>query len=204
MPGPETGSNPARLYPRSRPPNLLRCIAITAIVFLILVGLAILIFWLVVRPSKLEYSVDDASVHGFNLTGANELNASFNLTLRADNHNHRVGVYYDTFDVEVWISDQRVAFTEVAPFYQGHRNVTTIEVDPMARSVPLLTSVADNIKHDRTAGVVEMEVRVRARIRFKVGLAKTRHYVMTVDCSPVVVHFARSTRFVRTYCDVDI
>ncbi|KAG1355019.1 putative NDR1/HIN1-like protein 2 [Cocos nucifera] len=202
MPSPRTRSTPSP-YSRTRPPNLLRWIAITALVFLILVGLAILIFWLVVRPSSLRYSVDDASIHGFNLT-ANELNASFNLTLRADNPNHRVGVYYDTFDVEVWISDQRVAFTEVAPFYQGHRNVTTIEVDPIARSVPLLTSVADNIKHDRTAGVVEMEVRVRASIRFKVGLAKTKHYTMTVDCSPVVVHLAQSTRFAKTYCDVDI
>lgn len=97
-----------------------------------------------------------------------------------------------------------VAFTEVAPFYQGHRTATIFEVDPAARSVPLLTSVADNLKHDRTAGVVQLEVRMRAIIRFKVGLARTRHYTMTIDCSPVVVHFAQPTRFVRTYCDVDI
>ncbi|XP_008803434.2 uncharacterized protein At1g08160-like [Phoenix dactylifera] len=202
MPGPVTGLN-APPASRIRRPKLLRCIAITAVVLLILAGLAILIFWLVVRPAPLGYSVDDASIHGFNLT-ANQLSASFNLTLRADNPNHRVGVYYDSIDVAVWCSDQLVAFSGVAPFYQGHRNVTTIEVDPVAKSVPLLTSVADNIKHDRSAGVVELEVRVRASIRFKVGLAKTKHYTLTADCSPVVVHLSKSARFQRTYCDVDI
>ncbi|XP_073101420.1 uncharacterized protein At1g08160-like [Elaeis guineensis] len=195
--------------PQPQPPlgrrgsGLLPCIAISTLVLIILVGLAILIFWLTVRPAPLEFSVDDASTHGFNLT-AKELNATFNLTLRADNPNHRIRVYYDSVNITVWYSDQMVAFSEVAPFHQSHRNVRTIDVDPVAKSVPLVASVVDNLKHDRSAGAVELEVRVRARIRFKVGLAKTKHYTLRAYCSPVVVHFSSSARFERTYCDVDI
>ncbi|XP_008807076.2 uncharacterized protein At1g08160-like [Phoenix dactylifera] len=191
------------LHMRRRRSNLMPCIAISALALIILACLAILIFWLIVRPAQLEYSVDDASIHGFNLT-ANELNATFNLTLRAENPNQRVGVYYDSVDIVVWYSDQMVAFSEVAPFYQGHRNVTTIEVDPVAKSVPLLAPVVDNLQHDRSAGAVELEVKVRARIRFKVGLAKTKHYKLTAYCSPAVVHFSSPARFERTYCDVHI
>lgn len=183
--------------------KLLPCVAISVLGLIILVGLAILVFWLTVRPAPLEFSVDDARIHGFNLT-ANELNATFNLTLRAGNPNRRVRVYYDLVNITVWYSDEMVAFSQVAPFYQGHRSVTIIEVDPVAKSVPLLAMVVGNLKHDRTAGDVELEVRVKARIRFKVGLAKTKHYTMRAYCSPVVVHFSSSARFERTCCDVDI
>ncbi|RWV87703.1 hypothetical protein GW17_00050275 [Ensete ventricosum] len=188
---------------RSRP-GILTCIVFTGLGFIVLVGLVVLIFWLVVRPKPLEYTVDDARVYGFNLTASHALNATFDLTLRSYNRNHRVSLYYDFMEVTVWYDDQMVAFTEVAPFYQRRRNVTTLDVSAVATSTPLLGSVEKSLKHDRSSGQVGLEVRVRARVRLKVGVVKTKHYTLRVYCAPVLVSFSGTPKFDRVYCDVDI
>lgn len=99
--------------------------------------------------------------------------------------------------------DEMIAFSNVDPFHQPKRNVTRLDVHPLSKSTPLLDSVTKDLKHDRSGGKVELEVRVRSRIRFKVGLSKTRHYTLRAYC-PVVVKFSKSTDFDRVYCDVDI
>ncbi|PKA45927.1 Uncharacterized protein AXF42_Ash016954 [Apostasia shenzhenica] len=184
----------------------IRCLLITLLTLFIIVGIIILIFWLAVRPVPIAYSVEDARIHGYNLTTAGELNASFELSLLADNRNRHVSIYYDSFAVAVWYDDQMLAFAEPPPFHQRRRNETRLNVTATAAGMPLLGSVAEGMKHDRTAGVVAVEVRVRARIRFKVGAAKTKHYTLRAFCSPVVVRFSPQPppAFQRTYCDVDV
>ncbi|KAJ3689807.1 hypothetical protein LUZ61_018971 [Rhynchospora tenuis] len=184
--------------------RLLCCLLALVVTIVVIVGLVILIFWLVVHPKPIDYYVDGASVHDFNISSSDALNATFDLTLVADNHrNHKVSVYYDNFEITVWYDDNMIAFSNVDPFYQPKRNETRLDVHPLAKATPLLNSVAKDLKHDRSGGKVELEVRVRSRIRFKVGLAKTKHYTLHAYC-PVVVKFSSATNFDRVYCDVDI
>ncbi|KAF3321194.1 Late embryogenesis abundant protein [Carex littledalei] len=183
--------------------RLLYCLIALVITIVVIVGLVILIFWLVVRPKPIDYYVDGASVRDFNISSSDALNATFDLTLIADNRNHKVSVYYDYFEVTVWYKDQMIAFSNVDPFHQPKRNATRLDVHPLSKSTPLLDSVTKDLKHDRSGGKVELEVRVRSRIRFKVGLTKTKHYTLRAYC-PVVVKFSKSTDFDRVYCDVDI
>lgn len=81
--------------------------------------------------------------------------------------------------------------------------MTNIGVRTSATQLKLTGDVANRLKRERSAGVAGLEVRILARVRFKVGGAKSRHYTMKVDCSPVVVHFP-SGKFQRVECDVDI
>lgn len=183
----------------------MHCVSVAAVILLALVGLLILVFWLVVRPSLLRYSVEKAHVQGFNLTG-NTLSATFNLTIDARNPNRKVSVYYDRVDVAVWYGGQMLAFNEVAPFYQPQWETRALKVDAAARSTPLLGSVSASLKRERAAGATAVEVRVRAWVRFKVGLLKTDHYILRAYCSPVVVRFSASSpaKFEKIDCDVDI
>ncbi|XP_072963418.1 uncharacterized protein At1g08160-like [Typha angustifolia] len=201
MAGPRSGGDRNRHAPRRHP--VLRCVVISLLTLIILTGLIVLIFWLIVRPMPIDYTVDGASIRGFNLSSTNSLDATFDLTLRADNRNRRVSVYYDWIDVGVWYDDEMVALSELSPFYQPKRNVTRLETKPTAVAVSLPASAAKGLKHDRSAGEVEVEVRVRGRVRFKVGLVKTRHYDLNAYCSPVIIRFSSSTSFDRVYCDVD-
>lgn len=171
---------------------------------MVLVGIAVIIIWLVVKPKHLEYSVEDAAIHNFNLTDANHLYANFDLTIRAYNQNSRVSLYYDTMEVSVRYEDQTLATNAVQPFFQSHRNVTRLQVRLTAQTVALYGSVPKDLRLEKSSRDIELDVLVRARIRFKVGTWKSKHRTMSVFCSPVLVNFSRDKSFNRAYCDVEI
>ncbi|KAJ0970163.1 hypothetical protein J5N97_023040 [Dioscorea zingiberensis] len=197
---------PPPLPPRlpTYPPSPLRCICITFLILIIIFGITILIIWLIIRPAPIEYTIEDAKVHNFNISSNNALNATFNLTFMSNNRNNKIGLWYDSIDITIWYDNQMVAFGESSPFFQPKKNETTINVDAVAQSTPLMTSVAKNLKKDRSFSEVNLVVKLHARIRFKVGAVKTKHYVMRVECSPVTVNFSSKARFDRKSCDVDI
>lgn len=102
--------------------------------------------------------------------------------------------------------NQMIALTEASPFFQPHRNTTRLDIETVANSTQLQDQVAKDLKHDKSTGNIGLEVRVRARIRFKVGVVKSKHYKLRVYCTPVNVGFSpnSATSFDRVYCDVEI
>lgn len=193
-----THQKPAR--PRS---SILRLLAIVFLTLIILVGIAVLITWLVVKPRHLVYTVEDGSIHNFNISD-NHLNSTFDFVVRAYNPNTKVSVYYDTIEARVDYDDQTLASVVVQPFFQRHKNATRLEVKLKSQSVALFGSVAKDMKIERSSGKVELSVQIKAKIRFKVGVWKSSHMILRIYCSPVLVHFSRSRDFDRTYCDVDL
>lgn len=192
--------------PVARPHSrLIRVIAIVLLALIVIVGLTILIVWLTIKPKKLVYSIDDGSIHNYNLSNANHLNASYNFILRAYNPNKKVSVYYDKVDIVVMYDDDTLSRGAIDPFYQPKRNATRFKLNLASHDVSLRDEVARDLKVERTSGRVEMVVNLKARIRFKVGAWKSRHYHMKVSCAPIMVHFSTSSKgFQRTICDVDI
>ena len=206
MAGPNQ-SKPVSIPPPMPPPSRpgpLRCVCITLLLLIIVIGISILITWLIIRPTPLDFTIEDAKIHNFNISSNNALNATFNLTIKSYNNNHKVGLWYDSMDINIWYDKQMLVFADVPPFYQPKRNETTLHVDVGATPTRLMTSVAKKFKSDRSSGEVVLVVKLNARIRFKVGAIKSKHYEMVVECSPVVVHFSPATPFDRVYCDVDI
>ncbi|KAL5994725.1 hypothetical protein ACLOJK_024778 [Asimina triloba] len=190
--------------PQAKPPTrrsrILRCIAIIAVATIVALGIAVLVTWLVLSPSPMDYVVEDGSIHGFHLR-RNTLNATFELVIRADNPNRRVSIYYDYIDVEVWLKDQMIAFADhVSPFFQPHRNRTRLNVRAEALAMPLHGYVSKELKHDRSSGNVELDVQMQGRIRFKVGLWKSKHYNLKVLCPSVKLYFSSSDSFQKTDC----
>ncbi|XP_042512587.1 uncharacterized protein At1g08160-like [Macadamia integrifolia] len=188
-----TNTDPARRL------RLIKCIGIVILAFIVLVGIAVLAAWLVIRPRRLVYTIEDGSVHEYGLH-YKHLNASFNFVFRAYNPNHKVSVYYDFMQVSVFYDDEPIAFDIVEPFYQPRHNVTRLEVKPVARSAPLLESATKDLRLERTAGEMELTVKVKARIRIKVGSWKSSERILRVTCYPVDVHFSSTKSFVRTKC----
>ncbi|PIA43565.1 hypothetical protein AQUCO_01900156v1 [Aquilegia coerulea] len=195
-PGPRGGQP---IPPRQRPRLLLRCIVFSILSIIILVGLALLIAWLAVRPQRLVYTVEEGKVHGFDLQN-NHLNASFDFVFESYNPNRKVSLYYDSIAVLVTYHDQTIAFDSIEPFYQRRYNVTKFGVKPMARSVPLSGKVSKDLKHEQSYGEMDLEVQLKARIRFKIGIWKSSRSTLTNFCNPVKVHLDSSKAFKRTYC----
>ncbi|BAT86988.1 hypothetical protein LR48_Vigan09g252700 [Vigna angularis] len=196
-------SQPAEGSKRKRS-NLLRYLAMVILALIILVGIAVIIVWLVLKPKKLEYSVENAAIHNFNLTDANHLYANFDFTIRSYNPNSRVSIYYDSVEVSVRYEDQTLATNAVQPFFQSHKNVTRLHVGLTAQTVALYESVPKDLKLEKSSGDIELDVLVRARIRFKVGSWKSKHRVLRIFCSPVLLHFSKAKSFQRVPCEVEL
>lgn len=187
-----------------RPPQsrLLRIIAVVILTLIVLVGIAVLISWLIIRPKEITYSIEDGTINNFNLHN-NHLNASFDFLIRAHNPNHRISIYYDSIDVSVLYDDQTLAFNTVEPFHQPRRNVTQVEAKIEARNVALSSGLAKDLRSEKSSRQLNLDVGIKARIRFKVGVLKMRHRTLRVICPCVPVHFSSSKISQRIYCDID-
>lgn len=170
-----------------------------------MVGLVVLIIWLVLKPHKMIYSIENSSIHNYNLTNNNHLSANFNFTIRAYNPNKRISIYYDNIDVKLFFNSQPIAFNNmIEPFYQPHRNVTHLNVSLLTNDVALYGDVARDFKTQRSGGDVEVEMKIRAKIRFKVGAWKSNHRKVKILCTPRV-NFSNSRKNSKSFpCDVDI
>lgn len=184
--------------------NFLRSIAIFFLAVIVLVGIAILTIWLVLKPKRLVFSVEDAQIHGFNIAKDNHLNATFDFVVRSYNPNTKVSIYYDKVESGVWYDDQILAYNVHDSFYQRHRNVTRLHIKFGAHSTALLGSVPSDLKLERSSGEIELSLRLKARIKFRVGDWKSGHRTLNIFCSPVLVRFSKSKTFERTPCDVEL
>ncbi|GKU93416.1 hypothetical protein SLEP1_g7010 [Rubroshorea leprosula] len=188
---------------QQRPFNLVRCTAIVLLTTIVLVGLAVLIAWLVIRPKHLLFSIENGSVSNFNQSDTH-MNSTFYFTIRAHNPNRRLSIYYDSIKTSVAYEDQPIAYSTIQPFFQPHRNVTRIQTKIVASNVPLTPGSARDIRLEKGTGEIELYVYVWARIRFKVGVLKSNERRLKLACSPVMVHFSPTQHFERTICEAGI
>lgn len=191
----------ANQKPPPRNLGLVRCIAMVLIASIILNALIVLVTWLSLRPKKLKYSIEDGSVSGYNLSNGHP-NATFHLLLLANNPNKKISAYYDKIEVSVLYEDQTVSVNNVNPFYQPRKNVTHLNINLEAKDVTLNGAVATDVKMERGSGIVDLDVKLRAKIRLKVGVFKI-HRNFKFKCGPLAVPFSSSKEFKRVYCDVD-
>ncbi|KAM1040489.1 hypothetical protein TB2_029330 [Malus domestica] len=197
---PTSASQPSQA-PKSKS-NLIRIIAIVLLALIVLLGLVVLITWLVVKPKRLVYTIENGSIQNFNLTN-DHLSANFDFVIRSYNPNKRVSIYYDSIGATVNYNDQTLAFSGVDPFYQRHQNVTRFDVKFTARSAALSSPVSKDLMLEKRSGKIQFDVWLKARIRFKVGAWKSRHRTLRVSCSPVL-EFSRPKSLRRTYCYTEL
>ncbi|XP_062201219.1 NDR1/HIN1-like protein 10 [Phragmites australis] len=181
---------------RARRVAVLRCLVAALVVTILLAGLVVLVFWLVVRPKPIDYTVTRAVVRHFNVTPPPDarVNATFYLTLTTDNPNRRVSMFYDWVQFQVMYGEAtQLAVADAPAFGQPHRNETRLNVRAVARSVPVAEQAARELGHDLAAGEVAVDVRMRARVQFKVGGVRSRHYSLQAFCSSVVIGLSPSS-----------
>jgi hypothetical protein len=198
---------------RARRVAVLRCLVAALVVTILLAGVAALIFWLVVRPKPIDYTVTRAVARHFNVTPPQPddatANATFYLTLAANNPNRRVSILYEWVEFRVLYGEgeaAQLATGDAPAFAQPHRNETRLDVRAVARSVHVGEQTARELRHDLAAGQVGVDVRMHARVQFKVAGVRSRRYDLQAFCSPVVIGLAPSSArsFQSVPCDAAI
>lgn len=192
--------NTVQTTPPARHFNLVRCIAGCLLALIVIVGLVVLITWLVIRPKKFVYNLENGTVQNFGLTN-NHLNATFDFVLEAYNPNSRISVYYDYIESALTYEDQTVAFNTIDPFFQRHRDVSRVESKLKASNLALSPATFKDLKVEKSSGEIEVDVHFKAKIRFKVGLLKSNHRILRIVCSSVKVHFSMKKHFEKVPCE---
>lgn len=157
---------------------------------LVLVGLAVLITWLVLRPEKPKYYLEYGSVSQFEITNDGLVNSKvvFNITTR--NPNKRVAIYYDKIDAFLLYDDEEIAWASIPPFFQGHKNTTFLQTPLSGYLASVPPDTSRDLKLEHSAGKLDLVFKLYARIRFKAEHWKSKHYTLSVRCRHVVLDVA--------------
>ncbi|KAK9921428.1 hypothetical protein M0R45_029937 [Rubus argutus] len=151
----------------------------TAVVFM---GLAFLVFWLIVRPTRVKFHVTDVKLSQFNFSTDSNVhyNLALNLTIR--NPNKKIGVYYDRIEATALYEGQRLSTVPLTPFYQGYK--TTNVLNPVFKGQQLIvgSNLLEEFNQQKSAGVYEIEMKIYLRIRFKLGRIKTGKFKPRIEC----------------------
>ncbi|KAJ8470372.1 hypothetical protein OPV22_024715 [Ensete ventricosum] len=168
--------------------KLFRRIGFGALIFIILVLLAIFIIWLVLRPSKPSFYLQDASIAQFNFTaGTNLLTAIMQVTVSTRNPNDRIGIYYDKLDAFAVYKDQQITTsTELPTGYQGHNDVVVWSPYLYGAAVPVTPYLSVALDQDIAAGLLLVDINVEGQLRWKVGTWTSGYYHISVTCPAFV------------------
>lgn len=171
---------------------------------IILVGIVALIFWFLVRPNNLKFYVTDASLTQFNLTTDNTLQYNLDLNLTVRNPNKRIGLYYDTFQVNGYYEGQRFNTQNLTPFYQGHKNTTELSTVFDGQQVLVLgDSEVSNYNSEKSNGYYSIDVQLNLKLRVKMGWIKVGHFKPKINCDLSVPSSSGGT-FQTTRCKLKL
>ncbi|XP_031504390.1 NDR1/HIN1-like protein 1 [Nymphaea colorata] len=184
--------------------RLFGCLLATIFVILLI----ILIVWLVLRPSKPSFVLQDATVLQFNVTGApNLLSATLQVTLVSRNPNDRVGVYYERMEVYAAYMNQQVTLrTVLPPTYQGHGEISVWSPFLSGNNVPVAPFLAASLAQAQSYGTGMFSIRVDGWVRWKVGSWSSGRYHLYVDCNAYLTLTGRGKPavFPIAHCYTDV
>ncbi|KAI3935127.1 hypothetical protein MKX01_031394 [Papaver californicum] len=161
------------------------------IVFLgFLAAIASGIFYIIVRPKSLQYSVENFSVKGLegNLTSSpslSSLNFSPDVTVKSQNPNGKISFFYymEGSKVTVSYSNVKLSTGTFKTFYQPTNNATVIEMalksnDGVKMSNETRTSLMDQQELGNIPFILDLNVPVKV----KIGSIKTWTITLKVHC----------------------
>ncbi|KAL9236184.1 hypothetical protein vseg_010885 [Gypsophila vaccaria] len=167
--------------------KLLILIGLGILALVILLGLIVLILWVVMRPIKPKFVLQDATLYDFNLTGPSQLNSVFQITVQSRNPNDRAGIYYDRLISYATYQDQQITLpTSIPPTYQGTKEMDVWSPYLQGPSVPIAPYLSTAINQDIAMGTVQLVIKLDGRLRFKFGSFVSGTYRIHVNCNAFI------------------
>ncbi|KAG1354756.1 NDR1/HIN1-like protein 26 [Cocos nucifera] len=148
---------------------------------------AAFLIWLILHPSKPEFSLRDTSLYELSLSSPHLLNSTIQTTIVSKNPNNRVGIYYDQLRVYAAYKGQQItADSLLPPFYQGHQDSNLLSASLHGTGMPVAPSFGYEVGRDQTAGRLYLGLRLDGQLRWKVGTWVSGRYRFDVDCMAVI------------------
>lgn len=210
VPPPENArryENLARRGSRKSPCCLCLCWLIgLLVIFVVLLGIAAGILYLVFKPRAPSYSVDAIEISGLNLTAATDSSALkfspvFNVTVRADNPNDKIGIYYRSgSSVEIYYLEVKLSNGVLPVFYQPTNNLTVFPTVLKGSGIELTSMMKSSMMLAQSRGDVPLGLKIRAPVRIKVGSVTMWTMTVKVDCDIKVDKLTENAKIVSKAC----
>uniref|UniRef100_A0A7N0VKZ6 Late embryogenesis abundant protein LEA-2 subgroup domain-containing protein n=1 Tax=Kalanchoe fedtschenkoi TaxID=63787 RepID=A0A7N0VKZ6_KALFE len=180
---------------------MLALIAVVAV----LAGVAVGVFYLVIRPQTPRYSIDALTFSGFNLTSSTIASPGIDVAVRADNPNKRIAIDYRAGGYAVvYHGGLKLCDGELPALLQPRRNVTVIEAALRGPGLVLGTEARDAIVREQRAGSVPLRLNLRSPVRLGVGDVMTWTITVKVRCDVTVDRLAAGAKIVSKSCDFGV
>lgn len=143
-------------------------LCVTIVFFILLI---ILIVYLVLRPTKPKFYLQNLHLIKLNSSPATNtpptLTINLQATLASRNPNSRIGIYYSSLDTYVTYRDEPVTVpVSLPPVYEGHKDVSVWSPVLYGSGVPVDPYIANAIAQDQAAGVLLLHVKVTPSISY--------------------------------------
>ncbi|KAI3988842.1 hypothetical protein MKX01_016413 [Papaver californicum] len=177
----------------------------------LLTAIASGIFYAIVQPKSLEYSVEIFTIKGLNrnLTSSPssglKLSPEFDITVKSQNPNGKISFYYQAEGSSVTVSYSKIELStgKFKTFHQPANNATFIQMalkstDGVEMSKETRTSLMDQQK----IGNIPFELDLKVPVKVKVGSLKTWTITLNVRCDVSKDKLTVNSTLVSSKCEV--
>ncbi|PPS01537.1 hypothetical protein GOBAR_AA19137 [Gossypium barbadense] len=156
------------------------------VVLLIILGATIGILYLVFRPQLPKYSIDSLRISDLRLNFDMTLYAKFDVKITANNPNKKIGIYYEKGGrLSVWYTNSKLCEGSLPKFYQGHQNITKLEV-VLTGQTQSGSTLMSALQEQQQTGQIPLDLKVHAPVAVKLGKLKMRKVKILGECKLVV------------------
>ncbi|KAI3465729.1 hypothetical protein Pfo_022392, partial [Paulownia fortunei] len=163
-----------------------RCICCCCCFLFLLIIIQVTIFFILYHiydPKIPTYKVEGLEVKSFDILPDFSLNTEFQLTVRADNPNRKIGfIYGDDSWVIVTYSDANLCSGKVPAFHQGHENTTIMKIDLKGKS-EFGSGLQQALTDSRHSHKIPLLVKLKVPVSVVMGDIPLREFKVFVNCS---------------------
>lgn len=171
----------------------------------VLLGIAAVTLFFVFRPEKPKYSINSITIRGINITSPSSttvISPEFNITVRADNPNDKIGIRYMTdSSAEIFYNDVKLCNGALPAFYQPSNNVTVFKSMLKGNEILLRSKDRRELLKAETKRKVPLTVMLEAPVKIKVGSVMTWKITVKVDCDVTVDKLTAQAKIVSRKCN---
>ncbi|KAK9664097.1 hypothetical protein RND81_14G019400 [Saponaria officinalis] len=176
----------------------------TLFILIILLGVTIGVLYLVYNPKVPSYAINSVHVKGVNLTVRNKVTPDFNVTVKTNNPNGKISIYYEQGSkISVYHDGLNLCNGELPAFYQPPKSVTVFSTEFSGPGFVLSKSARDKLRAQEKKGEVPLEMDVTVPVKIKAGSVKFWLMSMKVKCDVTVTALTGNTKVVSQRCKVD-
>ncbi|URE11544.1 Late embryogenesis abundant protein [Musa troglodytarum] len=172
---------------------------------LVLLAAAAGVLYLVFRPRAPDYSIDALSIAPLNLSAA-AVSPQFNATVRADNPNKKVGIYYrHGSDITVTYDGVTLCTGAWPAFYHAPRNETVFVAVLTGSDIRLSSANQQSLLAAEAQGQqIPLRIDAKVPVRVKFGAVTSWTITVKVKCDIAVDKLTENAKIVSKNCHVKV